>query len=66
MAEKLFDKENNSLNLKVSSEFEVIHHIRERISFYLLEFLDLVNKNQIYGVIKQESIEEDCKKLLGV
>ena len=66
MAEKLFDKGNNSLNLKVSNEFEVIHHIRERISFYLLEFLDLVNKNQIYGVIKQESIEDDCKKLLGV
>lgn len=66
MAEKLFDECTNSVDLKVSQEFEVIHHIRERISFYLLDFLDVVNINQIYGVLKQESLEQDCKKLLGV
>ena len=66
MAEKLFDECTNSVDLNVSQEFEVIHHIRERISFYLLDFLDVVNINQIYGVLKQESLEQDCKKLLGV
>ena len=66
MAEKLFDECTNSVNIKVSQEFEVIHHIRERISFYLLDFLEVVNKNQIYGILKQESLEQDCKKLLGV
>lgn len=66
MAEKLFDEQTNFLNLEVSSEFEVIHHIKERISFYLLEFLDLVKTNQIFGIIKQETLAKDCKKLLGI
>lgn len=66
IAENLYCPESRFLNLNVDREFQMIHHIRENISFYLYDLLKQIKPDQIYGVIKQHSINSDCSSLLGV
>lgn len=65
LSERLYDANDGVLNKRVSAEFRAIHHLREDISFYLSKMLKHVSPRQVYGIIKQHSLAEDCKSLLG-
>ena len=65
LAESLYDIEGK-INSEVAKDFEAIHHLRERISFYLLDFLKKCPPNLIKGVFMQESLDADIEKHLGV
>jgi len=43
-----------------------IHHIKEDIDFYLGDFLKNCKKENIFGVITTENLDEDFKNLFGV
>ena len=64
LAEALYDLDG-SVRQEVHLEFEKIHHLHERISFYLDDLVDQLRPSQIYGVIKQFSLGADCERLLG-
>lgn len=65
LSEKLYDSNNAFLNKRVSAEFRTIHHLREDISYYLSNMLQYVQPGQVYGIIMQHSLADDCKSLLG-
>lgn len=65
ISEKIYDPKSGLLNERVSREFKTIHHLRENISFYLSSMLKYLRPMQVYGIIKQHSLSEDCKLLLG-
>jgi hypothetical protein len=65
LAESLYDS-NGDRNSVASADFEAIHHLRERIAFYLKEFLTLCPQRQINGVLMKESLAEDIKRHFGV
>lgn len=64
LAESLYDS-NGSPSWDVHREFEAIHHLHERISFYLEDLVNQFRPSQVYGVIKQYSLGDDCQRLLG-
>ncbi len=43
-----------------------VHHIYENINFYLGNFLNVCNNKNIVGVVLQETLNEDMKKLFGI
>ncbi|MDA7433681.1 hypothetical protein N8458_00675 [Synechococcus sp. AH-601-P18] len=65
LACKLY-KNDCSLDQVVSRDFELIHHLRESISFYLKPLLPILTSSNVYGIICQENLSADCEKLLGV
>ena len=65
LASKLY-QENASLNELVARDFQLVHHLRESISFYLKPLLPVLSASNVYGVICQENLSADCEKLLGV
>ncbi len=65
IAEKLYDN-SGELNLAVIAEFETIHHLRESISFYLKDFLQVCSPSNIKGVFMQETLNNDIEFHLGV
>ena len=64
LAESLYDSEGSPRH-DVHREFELIHHLHERISFYLDDLVCQMRPSQVYGVIKQYSLGDDCQRLLG-
>lgn len=65
ISEKLYDTSGN-LHLEAASEFEKIHHLHERISFYLKDFLVKCPHTRIKGVLMQETLNHDIEKHFGV
>ncbi|WP_250395029.1 hypothetical protein [Synechococcus sp. MU1655] len=65
IAELLYNPENEKLNSHVLTELYRIGHMKKNISFYTEDLLRKLRPSQIYGVIKQHSISEDCIELLG-
>ena len=65
LACKLY-KNDSSLDQFVSRDFQLIHHLRESISFYLKPLLPILTSSNVYGIICQENLSADCEKLLGV
>ena len=55
-----------SLNELVARDFQLIHHLRESISFYLKPLLPILTSSNVYGVICQETLSMDCEKFLGI
>ena len=55
-----------SLNELAARDFQLIHHLRESISFYLKPLLPVLKYSNTYGVICQENLSADCETLLGV
>ena len=47
----------------VVAEFNKIHHLRERISFYFADFDIIKYKNNISGVLMQESLADDFARV---
>ena len=65
LASKLYQN-NSSLDELVARDFQLIHHLRESISFYLKPLLSILNFSNVYGVICQENLTADCERLLGI
>ena len=65
LTSKLY-QEDASLNELVARDFELIHHLRESISFYLKPLLPVLTCSNVYGIICQETLSVDCEKLLGI
>jgi len=65
LAEELYDA-SGSLNALAAKNFESIHHLYERISFYLEDFLQNCPVERIKGVFMQETLNDDIEKYLGV
>jgi len=65
LAENLCD-ENGLLRDKVVAEFNRIHHLRERISFYFANFDIAKYKRNIAGVLMQESLADDFARVFKV
>ncbi len=61
-----FWKDVENFMLEVAKDFETVHHLRERISFYLQSFLEECRPNKIKGVFMQESLDADIEEYLGV
>lgn len=64
LAESLYYADGNS-NLSSQKDFNLIFHLRESISFYLEELLQEIKPKQLFGVVKQNNLNCDCKLLLG-
>lgn len=64
LAEALYFQDGSECK-EAHLEFEKIHHLHERTSFYLEDIVDRLRPSQIYGVIKQYSLSDDCGRLLG-
>ena len=59
-------KKDCSLNEFVARDFRLVHHLRESISFYLKPLLPILVPSNVYGIICQETLSQDCEKLLGI
>ena len=59
-------KKDNRLCQKTARDFALIHHLRESISFYIRPLLPVLSSGNVLGVICQESLAEDCQRILGV
>ena len=65
LASKLYQN-NSFLDELVARDFQLIHHLRESISFYLKPLMPVLSAHNVYGVICQESLSADCEELLGI
>ena len=65
LASKLYQN-NGSLNELVARDFQLVHHLRESISFYLRPLMPVLTCTNVFGIICQENLSADCEKLLGV
>ena len=65
MAHALY-RNDRTLDQSVARDFSLVHHLRESISFYLTPLLPVLSSANIFGVICQESLASDSKRLLGV
>jgi len=66
----ILKKYNNINNLaenieKYDDELEYIQHIYEDINYYLSDFIRECKSENILGVITQENLKEDFKKIFG-
>lgn len=66
LAEALYFPETGILNQLAARDFESIHHLRERISFYLNPLLPMLRRDNTLGIIVQERMNQDVKKILDV
>ena len=64
LGEALYVKQ--ALSEQVAADFEKIHHLHERISFYLTDLIAKVNPEQIRFVLAQESLDSDIESTLQV
>ena len=65
LAESLYDSDG-TLRINLSEKHFYIHHIYEDINFYIGNFLNICNPENIYGVILTETITNDLKRLFNV
>ena len=54
------------LQQSVARDFELIHHLRESISFYLDPLVGVLHRTNVFGVICQETLVKDCREILNV
>lgn len=66
MLELLYSGPDESLDQNVARDFNLIHHLRENIYFYLSRLENILCSSSLFGVICQETLAEDCLQLLGV
>lgn len=58
--------EDGSANALAQGNFRSIHHLGEGIAFYLQALLAAVQPGQIAGVLMQETLAEDLRRLFGI
>ena len=54
------------LQQHVARDFNLIHHLRESISFYLNPLVGVLHRSNVLGVICQETLAQDCREILDV
>ena len=54
------------LDLNVSNEFQIIHHLKENIAFYLKDTLDYIKAEQVFCVLSTETLNDDIYNNLAV
>ena len=54
------------LDIAAARDFRAIHHLREDIAFYLEGLLEIIRPEQIYGVLRTETLAQDTQRVLGV
>ena len=64
LAESLYEGE--VLNEAAAKDFRMIHHLREDIAFYIGSLVNKVRKDQIFGVLATETLDDDISRILGV
>ena len=57
---------NGNLDQTVARDFESIHHLRENINFYIAPLLSRLSKENVLGIIVQERLRQDVKRVLHV
>ena len=65
LARSLYDNDGR-LQQHVARDLNLIHHLRETISFYLNPLLGILHSSNVLGVICQETLVSDCRQILDV
>lgn len=65
LARALYD-ENGEDNKQAQSDFRIIHHLKEDISFYLSDLLEYISPAQVIGVLTQENLNDDICRFFGL
>ena len=65
LACSLYEKDDR-LCQRVARDFRLVHHLRESISFYIRPLLPVLSSGNVLGIVCQESLAEDCQRILGV
>ena len=63
---RLLYRPDGRLNQAVARDFRSVHHLRESISFYCSPLLGMLNPSNILGVVCQETLADDCSRILAV
>ena len=63
---RLLYRPDGRLNQTVARDFRSVHHLRESISFYCSPLLGVLTPNNILGVVCQETLADDCSRILAV
>ena len=65
LARSLYGQDGR-LQQHVARDFDLVHHLRESISFYLNPLMGVLHSSNVLGVICQETLVEDCREILAV
>ena len=65
LAKSLY-RSDGSLNQVAARDFQLVHHLRESIAYYVKPLLSVLSPDNILGIICQETLSIDCERLLGV
>ena len=63
---RLLYRADGRLNQAVARDFQSVHHLRESISFYCSPLLGVLTPRNVLGVVCQETLADDCTRVLGV
>ena len=63
---RLLYRPDGRLNQAVARDFRSVHHLRESISFYCSPLLGVLTPSNILGVVCQETLADDCARILAV
>ena len=63
---RLLYRSDGRLDQAVVRDFYCVHHLRESISFYCSPLLGVLTSNNIIGVVCQETLVDDCARILAV
>ena len=63
---RLLYRSDGRLDQAVARDFRAVHHLRESIAFYCLPLLGVLTPNNILGVVCQETLADDCARILAV
>lgn len=65
LAERLYFP-NGGIRAIAQGNYRSIHHLGEGISFYLYDLLQAIPKENVAGVIMQETLNEDLNRLFNI
>ena len=65
LAKSLY-RPDGRLDQVVARDFQLVHHLRESIAYYVRPLLDVLSPDNVLGIICQETLSFDCERLLGV
>ena len=63
---RLLYRSDGRLDQAVARDFRSVHHLRESISFYCSPVFGVLTPNNILGVVCQETLADDCARILAV
>ena len=63
---RLLYRPDGRLNQAVARDFRSVHHLRESIYFYCSPLLGVLTPHNILGVVCQETLVDDCSRILAV